>query len=46
MQPVPSSTVNLRNLLGLSSREVMVPTVSARKKKVPLREKEMGSEGE
>ena len=32
MQLVPSSIVNFRNLLGLSSREVMVPTISTRKK--------------
>lgn len=44
MQPVPSSTVNLRNLLGLRSRDVTVPTVSARERRRPLREKEIGSE--
>lgn len=46
MQPVPSSTVNLRNLLGLRSRDVTVPTVSARERRRPLREKEIGSEEE
>lgn len=45
MQPVPSSTVNLRNLPDLSSRVVMMPRVSARERGVPLREKEVGSEG-
>ncbi|KAI7991635.1 hypothetical protein LOK49_LG12G01309 [Camellia lanceoleosa] len=46
MQPVPSSIVNLRNLLGLSSRVVTTPRVSAREKKrgEGLREKEVGSE--
>lgn len=46
MQPVPSSTVNLRNLLGLRSRDVTVPTVSTRERRRPLREKEIGSEEE
>jgi hypothetical protein len=46
MHPVPSSTVNLRNLLGLRSRDVTVPTVSARERRRPLREKEIGSEEE
>jgi hypothetical protein len=46
MHPVPSSMVNLRNLLGLRSRDVTVPTVSARERRRPLREKEIGSEEE
>uniref|UniRef100_A0A2P2P0A7 Uncharacterized protein n=1 Tax=Rhizophora mucronata TaxID=61149 RepID=A0A2P2P0A7_RHIMU len=45
MQPVPSSTANFRNLLGLSSREVTTPRISARERDVPLREKETGPEG-
>lgn len=47
MQPVASSMVNLRNLSGLRSLVVMMPTVSAREMGVgvPLREKVVGSEG-
>ena len=45
-QPVPSSMVNLRNLLGLCSREVTMPRISVREKDLLMREKEIGSEEE
>ena len=45
MQPVPSSIVNFRNLLGLCSRQVTMQRVPAREMDKPLREKESGSEG-
>jgi hypothetical protein len=40
MQPVPSSMAKRRNLKGLWSRRVMVPTVSARVMGSDLRVKE------
>lgn len=47
MQPVPSSIVKRRNLLGLRSREVIQPSVSARERGrgVALREKSDESDG-
>lgn len=40
MQPVPSSTMNLRKRPGLCSHEVMVPRVSTREReRAPPREK-------
>lgn len=42
-QPVPSSIVNLRNLFGFSSREVMTPRISVREMVVFLRVKMIGS---
>lgn len=43
-QPVPSSMAKRRNLLGLWSRSVTVPTVSARERGMPLRENESEEE--
>lgn len=44
-EAVPSSRVNLRNLLGLESREVTVPTSSTRERRsVPKRQKVLGSD--
>lgn len=40
MQPVPSSIAKRRNLKGLWSRRIMVPTVSARVMGIELRVKE------
>lgn len=47
MQPVPSSIVKRRNLLGFKSREVMRPSVSARERGegVVVREKSDESDG-